>query len=167
MYSIDLGLMRLDFKAAIINVPRHGDYDWMNADWIDTQQGIEIVQSERSATVFCTTGRFAQKGPHLIEVVLPHLYSEKEVVAHLLSKPNTSGLPESMVRDAMKIEHFSWGMLFSMDWGSMGYAPGGVEYCLLPIDGPAISTGFLRLDWPSVQIHPSSRRPQRKWPTRG
>ncbi|WP_020070486.1 hypothetical protein [Paraburkholderia caledonica] len=109
MYSIDLGLMRLDFKAAIINVPRNGDYDWMNADWIDAQQGIEIVQSERSATVFCTTGRFAQKGPHLIEVVLPHLYSEKSLRTFC---PNQirQDLPESMVRDAMKIEHFSWGM---------------------------------------------------------
>lgn len=156
MYSVDLGLVRLDFKAAVINVPRNGDYDWMNADWIDTQQEIEIVQLEQTATVFCATGRFAQVGPHLIEVLLPRLYTEKEVAAHLLSKPNTSRSPENMARDAVKVDRHSWGKLISMDWRAMGHAPGGIEYCLLPIDGPAISTGFLRLDWPSVEIHKPS-----------
>jgi hypothetical protein len=155
MYSIDLGLLRLDFEAAIIKVPRNRDYDWMNEDWVDTQQQIEIVQAELSATVFGATGRFAQTGPHLIEILSPHLYAAKEVVAHLLSKPNTSGLPESIVRDAVKTDHYSWGSLMSMDWGSLGYAPGGVEYCLLPNDGPAISIGFLRLKWTSVRIHTS------------
>ncbi|MEM5318178.1 hypothetical protein [Paraburkholderia sp. JHI869] len=156
MYSIELGLVRLDFRTAIIKVPRNGDYDSMNEDWIDTEQEIELVQAAQSATVFCSTGRFAQKEPHLVEILFPHLFAEKEVAAHLLSKSDMSGSPENMMRDAVKTDHYSWGRLISMDWGSMGYAPGGVEYCLLPIDGPAISTGFLRLDWPSVQIHASS-----------
>ena len=155
MYSIDLGLVRLDFEKTIIEVPRNGDYDWMNEDWIDTQQQIEIVQDEQSATVFGSTGRFAQIGPHLIGILSPHLYVEKEVVAYLLSRSNTSGLPEKIVRGAVKIDHYSWGTLISVDWGSLGHAPGGVEYCLLPIAGPAILIGFLRLDWTSVQIHTS------------
>ncbi|KAG8153335.1 hypothetical protein [Burkholderia catarinensis] len=156
MYSINLGLVRLDFEAAVIKVPCNGDYDWMTEEWIDTRQEIDIVQAVQSATVFGTTGRFAQNGPHLVEVLLPHLYVEKEVVAHLQSKPDTSQLPERIVRDAVKTDHYSWGKLISMDWGSLGYAPGGLEYCLLPIDGPAISIGFLRLDWTSVRIHRSS-----------
>lgn len=153
MYSVDLGLVKLHFKAAIVKVPRNGDYDWMNEDWIDKQQEIEIVQADQSATVLCATGRFAQKGPHLIEVLLPHLCTESDVVAHLLSKCNTAGLSENTVRDATKTDGFSWGALISMDWESLGYAPGGIEHCLLPIDGPAISIGLLRLDWPTVQIH--------------
>ncbi len=63
MHCIDLGLLQLSFEAALISVPRDGvDYDWLNEDWIDTPQQIEIVQGDGSATVVCMTGRFTQKG---------------------------------------------------------------------------------------------------------
>ena len=35
MYSIALGLLTLDFDAALITVPDSGDYDWMNEEWRD------------------------------------------------------------------------------------------------------------------------------------
>jgi len=96
------------------------------------------------------------EGPHLIEILSPHIYVENEVVEHLLSKSDTSGLPENIVKGAVQIAHFSWGTLVSLNWGLLGYAPGGVEYCLLPIGGPAISVGHLRLDWTGVHIRPST-----------
>ena len=154
MYSVDLELLRLDFETATIKVPRNGNYDWMNEDWIDTQQRIELVQAEKSATVLCETGRFAEKGPHSIEILVPHLYGESEVVAHLLSKPTTSGLHESVVRQAVRVDLYSWGKLISLNWGLLGYAPGGVQYCLLPTGFPAVSVGFLQLDWASARIRP-------------
>jgi hypothetical protein len=40
----------------MIMVPSNGDYDWMNEDWTDTQQEIEVVQGETSATVSGLTG---------------------------------------------------------------------------------------------------------------
>jgi hypothetical protein len=156
MYSIALGPLTLDFDAAMIMVPSIGDYDWMNDEWIDTRQEIEVVQGDTSATVIGVTGRFAQKGPHLIESLSPCIYIENEVVEHLLSKSDISGLPENIVRGAVQTAHFPWGKLVSMNWGSLGYAPGGVAYCLLPTGGPAISVGHLRLDWAGVRIRPST-----------
>ncbi|WP_442782318.1 hypothetical protein [Collimonas fungivorans] len=156
MYSIPLGALVLDFDAAMIMVPSNGNYDWMNDQWIDTRQEIEIVQTDTSATVIGVTGRPAQKGPHLIEILSPRIHVESEVVEHLLSKPDISGLPENIVRGAVQIAYFSWGKLVSQDWGSLGYAPGGVEYCLLPTGGPAISVGHLRLDWTGVHIRLST-----------
>lgn len=61
MYSVDLGLLRLDFETATIKVPRNGDYDWMNEDWIDIQQRIDLVQTEGSATVLCDTGSLLRR----------------------------------------------------------------------------------------------------------
>lgn len=156
MYSISLGPLTLDFDAAMIMVPSNGDYDWMTEDWVDTRQEIEVTQGDTSATVIGVTGLFAQKGPHLIEVLLPRIYVETEVVEYLLSKPDTSGLRENVVRRAVQTVHFSWGMLVSLNWGSLSYAPGGVEYCLLPTGCPAISVGYLRLDWASVRVRPST-----------
>jgi acyl-homoserine lactone acylase PvdQ len=57
----------------MIMVPSNGDYDWMNEDWTDTQQEIEVVQGETSATVTGLTGRSAQTGPHVIEVLSPRI----------------------------------------------------------------------------------------------
>ena len=56
MYSIALGSLTLDLDAAMIMVPSNGDYDWMNEDWTDTQQEIEVVKGETSATVSGLTG---------------------------------------------------------------------------------------------------------------
>lgn len=156
MYSIALGPLTLYFDAAMITVPSNGDYDWMNEEWIDVRQEIEVVQCGTSATVIGVTGRFAQKGPHVIEVLSPHIYAESEVVEHLLSKPDTSGISEDKVRGAIHTTLFPWGKLVSLDWSELGYAPGGTEYCLLPTGGPAISTGHLRLDWAGVRIRPSA-----------
>lgn len=156
MYSIALGPLTLDFDTALIIVPRNGDYDWMNEEWIDVRQEIEVIQGETSAKVIGVTGRFAEKGLHVIEILSPRIFVESEVVEHLLSKPDTSGLSENKVRGAVRTTHFPWGKLVSLNWKELGYAPGGTEYCLLPIDGPAISTGYLRLDWAGVRVRPSS-----------
>ncbi|SEI20717.1 hypothetical protein [Paraburkholderia hospita] len=156
MYSIALGPLTLDFDSAMIMVPSNGDYDWMNEDWIEVRQEIEVVQGETSATVIGLAGRFTQTGPHIIEIVSPRIFVESEVVEHLLSKHHTFGLSENTMRGAVHTMHFPWGKLVSLDWTKLGYAPGGVEYCLLPTDGPAISTGYLRLDWTSVRLRSSS-----------
>ncbi|WP_175751991.1 hypothetical protein [Burkholderia ambifaria] len=156
MYSIALGPFTLDFDAALIRVSSDGDYDWMNEEWIDVQQEIVIVQGEISAKVIGVTGRFSEKGPHIIEILSPRIFVESEIVEHLLSKSSASGQGESKMRGAVHTTHFSWGKLVSLNWMELGYAPGGTEYCILPTDGPAISTGYLRLDWASVRIRPSS-----------
>lgn len=157
MYSVDLEILMLDFDTAMIKVPRDGNYDWMNEDWIETRQRIEIFQGERSATVLSSTGQFSPKGSHSIEILSPQMYTTEEVIAHLLAKPNPSGLPEGVIRKSVEIDHHSWGNLISLNWGALGYAPGGTEYCLLPDGSPAISIGFLRLDWKSVRICPKHR----------
>lgn len=156
MYSIALGLLTLDFDTALITVSNNGDYDWMNEEWRDIRQEIVILQGETSAKVIGVTGRFAEKGPHTVEIVSPHIFIESEVVEHLLTKPDTAGLSETNVRGVVRTKRFPWGKLISLNWRELGYAPGGVEYCILPTDGPAISMGFLRLDWNGLRIRPSS-----------
>ena len=156
MYSIALGLLTLDFGAALISAPSNGDYDWMNEDWSHIRQEIAVIQRETSAKVIGVTGRFAEKGPHVVEILLPHIFVENEVVEHLLAKTDSSGLGKTKLREAVRTTCFSWGKLVSLNWSKLGYAPGGTEYCILPIDGPAISMGFLRLDWAGLRIRPSS-----------
>lgn len=156
MYSITLGPLTLDFDAALITVPNNGDYDWMNEEWGDIRQEIVILQGETSAKVIGVTGRFAEKGPHAVEIISPHIFIESEVVDHLLTKPDTSGLSETEVRGAVRTVRHSWGKLISLNWKELGYAPGGTEYCILPTGGPAISMGFLRLDWNGLRIRPTS-----------
>jgi hypothetical protein len=153
MYSIALGSLTLEFGAALIEVPCNGSYDWLNEDWDEIPQEIQIVQGDTSAIVTGLTGRFAEKGPHWVEVISPCIFCECDVVEHLLSKPDTSGQSESEIRDALRTANFPWGKLVSLNWGSLGYAPGGTEYCLLPSSSPAISLGFLRLDWASVRVN--------------
>ena len=108
------------------------------------------------AKVIGVTGRFAEKGPHTVEIISPHIFSEIDVVEHLLKKPDTSGLSPIKVREAVRIMRFSWGKRICLIWRELGYAPGGMEYCILPTDFPAISMGFLRLDWTGLRIRPSS-----------
>jgi hypothetical protein len=62
MYSIDLGVLRLDFEAAMMTVPRDGtSYDWLNEDWVEAHQAVEIIQADASATVIGVTGRYGLK----------------------------------------------------------------------------------------------------------
>lgn len=153
MYSINLGMLKLEFESALVRVPRDGvNYDWLNDDWIDTQQQIEIEQDDCSATVIGLTGRFAQKGPHSIRILTPLIETEEGVIAHLLGKADQPELPRDFLRAAVSSQAFHWGKLLSLDWGALSYAPGGVEYCLLPVGGPAVSVGFLRLDWATVRL---------------
>ncbi|WP_322012598.1 hypothetical protein [Paraburkholderia sp. J12] len=49
----------LNLNAAMIMVPSNGDYDWMNGEWRDTQQEIEVIQGNTSATVIGKSGRIA------------------------------------------------------------------------------------------------------------
>lgn len=156
MYSLDLEVLRLDFVAAMIKVPLDGYYDWMNEEWVDTPQELEITHSKAGVTVFSSVGRFAQKGPHLIEILSPQVHTEEGVVAYLRAKPGNTGLSEDALQKAVKVDTYLWGRLFSLDWISLGYAPGGTEYCLLPTGGPAITIGFLSLDWTSIQVHPKA-----------
>ncbi|MDB0571799.1 hypothetical protein LBW59_13600 [Ralstonia solanacearum] len=154
MYSIDLGEFRLDFESAIIWAPCDGtNYDWLNPDWADTPQQIEIVQGDGSASVIGLTGRFAQRGPHAVRILAPSIRTEQGVVEHLLRKAGPPELPWDIKRAAIKSQDFPWGTLLSLDYCVLGYAPGGTEYCLLPIGGPAISLDFLRLDWATVRIY--------------
>ncbi|SKC93620.1 hypothetical protein SAMN05446935_6340 [Burkholderia sp. YR290] len=102
MYSIALGLLTLDFDAALITVPNNGDYDWMNGEWRNMRQEIVILQGETSAKVIGVTGRFAEKGPHTVEIISPHIFIESEVVEHLLTKPDMSGLSETKVLGAVR-----------------------------------------------------------------
>lgn len=155
MYSIVLGPLTLDFDAAMIMVPSNGDYDWMNEEWIDVRQEIEIVQGDTSAKVIGVTGRYTEKGPHVIEILSPRLFVESEVIEHLLSSPDSAGISKRKMQHAVRTAEFPWGTLVSLDWGELGYAPGGMEYCILPTDGPAISMGYLRLDWAGVRIRHS------------
>ncbi|KHK55790.1 hypothetical protein PI87_12285 [Ralstonia sp. A12] len=154
MYSIDLGTLKLEFESARVMVPRDGvTYDWFNNDWIDTQQQIEIEQSDGSAMVTGLTGRFTQRGPYRVGIVTPRIDTEQGVIEYLQSKPPRSELATSeAVQAAVKSQDFHWGKLLSLDWTALGYAPGGTEYCLLPAGGPAISVDLLRLDWATVRV---------------
>ena len=154
MYSIDLGTPKLEFESALIMVPRDGvTYDWLNNDWVDTQQQIEIEQSDGSATVTGLTRSFPPRDPYLVRIVTPLINTEQGVIEYLQSQPIRSELATSdALRAAIKSQDFQWGKLLSLDWTALGYAPGGTEYCLLPAGGPAISVGLLRLDWATVRV---------------
>ncbi|GEM_PF-3691496 len=78
---------------------------------------------------------------------------EEGAIAHLLSKAGKPELPRDFLRAAVHSQKFHWGKLLSLDWGALSYVPGGVEYCLLPAGGPAVSVGFLRLDWATVRLN--------------
>lgn len=129
-------------------------YDWLNEDWVETHQAVEIVQADASATVIGVAGRYGLKRAHLVEVLSPGICAENELVRHPLSRPY-AGISTDTVHKAVKFECFAWGTLVSLNWNSLGYAPGGLEYWLLPPGGPAISVGLLWLDWASVRIHQS------------
>jgi hypothetical protein len=98
MYSIDLRVLRLDFEAAIMAIPRDGtSYDWLNEDWIDTPQAIEIIQADASAVVIGMPGRYGLKGVHLVEILPPRIYVEDDLVKHLLSQSHV-GIPAEVVQ---------------------------------------------------------------------
>jgi hypothetical protein len=154
MYSIELRSVKICFASALISVPRDGsDYDWINDEWVDIAQQIEIVQAGESATVYGLTGYGAEKGCHVIQVIDPPIYTEYELLEHLLKGAAVTKLPRETLLPAVAFASYPWGKLISLNWKTIGYAPGGVEHYMLPSDGSAIHLGFLRLNWPSVQIY--------------
>jgi hypothetical protein len=157
MHSITVGNLVLSFKSALISVPRDGSsYDWLCNDWVDMSQPIEITQTDLQTTVTGLIGTSTQKGPHIIRYLQPSACSEQQVIewfARLYTSATSPSIED--INNAVMITSYPWGKLISLNWGALGYAPGGVEHCILPIKSCAVSLGCLRLDWTNLEVHAS------------
>ena len=154
MYSIQLGLRRLKFESALISIPRDlsDSGDWMNSDFVDDIQKIEVIQRTGSAVVVGLSGFGAEKGKHVVETVFPPLQSKDKVISHIVSTGVKEQVQPDAVRAAVDIAEYPCGLVIALNWGKLGFAPGGRQYWILPFIGDAISLGFLRLNWPTVSI---------------
>ena len=157
MYSVQLGRLVLEFERALIHVPQNAgglDYDsgdWKD-EWIDREQQIEVHQRRHHAMVMGLNGFGKQRGEHRVEVVEPGMTDLHATCDYLVAQAAISPTENELVRAAVEVTVFPCGQVLSLNWSALGYAPGGRQYCLLPHGLPAISTGFLRLDWKSVAV---------------
>jgi hypothetical protein len=154
MYSITVGNVDLSFESALISVPRDGsDHDWLCNAWVDTCQDIDVIQANGYATVLGLTGWATEKGPHVVRLVEPLTDTEQAVVDYYVRLAFAVKVPREATLSAIQTVSYSWGKLISLNWGALGYAPGGCEYCILPFDSFAICLGHLRLDWAKVKVN--------------
>ncbi|MEC7121027.1 MAG: hypothetical protein VXW65_14160, partial [Pseudomonadota bacterium] len=49
-------------------------------------------------------------------------------------------------------QSYQWGEVFLIDWGKLGFAPGGTESFLLPHQYHGVYVGFFCFDWQSLKI---------------
>lgn len=153
MHSITVGEVEVSFESALISVPRDGsDHDWLCNDWVDVRQTIDVIQADGWATVTGLTGIAPEKGTHVVRLLAPTAYTEHEVVDYFVRSATTSNVSREAIVEAVEINGHSWGRLISLNWSVLGYAPGGIEYCILPTNGCAITLGHLRLKWATVEI---------------
>ena len=149
-----LGNIVLEFDSALTSVPSNGaDWDWVVDSWDEVVQDIKIEQQDGFATIHGLTGNGPGKGENRVSVLLPEIKSEQDVFRYYENKLSGRHVEKSQINDAISTEEYSWGKVIALSWHRMGFAPGGTEYCMLPHEGPVISTGFIKLNWISVKIY--------------
>jgi hypothetical protein len=121
--------------------------DWMDSDNQNDDQYLPNAEAERVAK------------EHIHELD-PALYTAEEVQNYLANKAksvnrSTSYIDAAIIDAAIGSELFPWGKLIFLKWHELGFAPGGTEYCILANGLPALTLGFQRLNWNSIEIKPS------------
>lgn len=156
MYRICLGSGKkvfMEFERALIHVP--GKVSWeqgVHAQWEMRSQQIVVRQKKGYALVVGLDGFPPQRGGHRIEIPDPEMRTSSQVMAYLGARASVSQTAWAVIESAIQVRSFDCGQVFSLNHGALGHAAGGLEYCLLPAGGRAISTGYLCLDWDGVRV---------------
>jgi len=156
MYRVCLGVGKkvfMEFERALIHVP--GQVSWehgVHAQWEDRSQKIAVRQKTGYALVEGIDGFHPQRGGHRIEIPEPAMLTGEQVTSYLGARASVSMAAGAAIQSAIRVEEFDCGQVFCLNHGALGHAAGGCEYCLLPVGGSAISTGYLRLDWNGVRV---------------
>lgn len=84
MHNLNLSSVSLSFAAATISVPANGAaYDFMNTEWDDEVQEIEIIQEQGWAFLKGITGYGSAISNNRVEEISPSLSSALDIKVFL------------------------------------------------------------------------------------
>jgi len=153
MYSVEISSIKLSFEPAIIQVPENGsNFDWLNDKLIKKPQKIEVVQKTDSVLIKGLSGYGTQLGENDVHLIKPELTNIDDVKMHLHKVAEERGNDSKSIAKAIECVNYSWGVLVSLLWHELGYAPGGSESVVLPNNSKAIYFGLVSINWDSLII---------------
>ena len=153
MYSVEISSIRLSFEPAIIQAPQSGsNFDWLNDKWVKEPQRIDVIQRTDSALIKGLSGYGTQLGENNVHLIKPELTDLDSVKTHLHKVAEERGDDSRNIAKAIECINYSWGILVSLLWHELGYAPGGSESVVLPANSKAIYFGLVPINWDSLII---------------
>lgn len=153
MYSVEISSIKLGFEPAIIQLPENGsNFDWLSDKWIKEPQRIEVIQKADSALIKGLSGYGTQLGENNVHLIKPELTNVEGVKTYLHKVAEERGDDTKNIGKAIECINYSWGILISLLWHELGYAPGGSESVVLPNNSKAIYFGLVPINWSSLII---------------
>jgi hypothetical protein len=146
VYTFNIGTVKVTSFSATMQV--FSPHDWLDNTYAGSWRNVEVTQD------FIDGSRMEiAKGDRLIQSKYPRLLdvpvgSVVDLVSHLEKIYDAT----DRFSRAMRVTGYEWGELVEINWSSVGFAPGGTSYFLLPHDLPCVDLRCLQLDWGSVTV---------------
>lgn len=133
-HVVSLAGAKLIFPQALQMKSLSGVDDWINDDFVMMPIHIDAERLQQS-----------------VQLIQP-LISDVANMRHFLAQ-HIEGVTQSFdFSHSLYQRSYHWGELFLIDWGQLGYAPGGIESFLLPHHYYGVQVGFFQFDWQSFNI---------------
>jgi hypothetical protein len=134
---------------------------WACENWVDVPiaMSVETTRDGVLVTPLEWSQQKAFKPNQVYGLPIEQLISVFDgTIDEVVEKFRVKAGSDSVANNATSRHVFHWGTLLKLNWGLLGYAPGGVEHYLFPTGTRGVHFEFLQANWDDLIIKPHAMR---------